>query len=287
MRFSHRLALHFMLAAQIHLEPEVCELVGLSAAKPIDLTFSLAQLARRGGYEAANLEGWGLAAYEDFDVYLAREPRPASDSQLRKCMESHMPATHLAISHLRQATLGVTCLRNTQPFVRTLGGRKHVFAHNGHLPDLLHHAPDLGRWRPVGDTDSELAYAILLLSLEPIWSGATAPVPEQRIAVVQAFARQLRPLGPANFLYSDGEFLFAHGHRRIKPDGEIKPPGLVMHTCYDTDSQRFDGEGISAQRHGERALMFASVPLSNSGWEALSQGELVVARDGEIVARIE
>jgi len=268
------------------LESQVCELVGLSAANPIDLTFSLAQLARRGGYEAANLEGWGLAAYEDFDVYLAREPRPASDSRLRECMENHLPATHLAISHLRQATLGLRCLRNTQPFVRTLGARKHVFAHNGHLPDLLQGAQQMDRWRPVGDTDSEIAFGILLTRLEKIWSTDSPPELHRRIEVVEAFARQLRPLGPANFLYSDGELLIAHGNRRIKPDGEIRPPGLVMHECYDTTSQGFHGNGISAQRNGEAALIFASVPLSDNGWEPLSAGELVVARQGEIVARI-
>ena len=267
-------------------EAEVCELVGLSAANPIDLTFSVAQLARRGGYEAANVEGWGLAAYEDFDVYLAREPRPASDSRLRECMEKHLPATQLAISHLRQATLGLKCLRNTQPFVRTLGARKHVFAHNGHLPDLLQGTQEMGRWRPVGDTDSEIAFGILLISLEKIWSTATPPELGRRIEVVEAFARQIRPLGPANFLYSDGELLIAHGNRRIKPDGEIRPPGLGMHECYDTTSRQYDGKGVSAQRNGEPALVFASVPLSDNGWEPLSAGELIVARQGEVITRI-
>lgn len=265
----------------------MCELVGFSAVNRVDLTFSLAHLARRGGFEAANLEGWGLAAYEDFDVYLAREPCPASDSALRACMEHHLPATHLAISHLRQATMGQTCLRNTQPFVRTLGGRRHVFAHNGHLPDLLQMKPQLGRWRPVGDTDSEIALGILMTHLEKIWMSDTPPERERRIEVVEGIARQLRPLGPANFIYSDGELLFAHGHRRIKPDGEIKPPGLVMHPCYDTSAQRFEGEAVSTKRMSECALLFASVPLSDSGWEPLAEGELVVAHRGEILARFE
>ncbi|MDP2370573.1 hypothetical protein [Rhodoferax sp.] len=45
--------------------------------------------------------------------------------------------------------------------------------------------------------------------------------------MVAQFAADLRPLGPANFLYADAEVLFAHGNRCIHPvSGWIEPPGL-------------------------------------------------------------
>ena len=51
--------------------------------------------------------------------------------------------------------------------------------------------------------------------------------------VVVEFAAGLRSLGPANFLFSDGDALFARGYRRIQSDGAIVPPGLHMlaRTC--------------------------------------------------------
>ena len=49
----------------------MCELFAISSEKPVDLRFSLNRLARRGGREAQNCDGWGLAAYEDCDVYLS------------------------------------------------------------------------------------------------------------------------------------------------------------------------------------------------------------------------
>ena len=33
-------------------------------------------------------------------------------------------------------------------------------------------------------------------------------------------------LGPANFIYADGDVLFAHAHRRMQADGTIAAPGL-------------------------------------------------------------
>ena len=61
--------------------------------------------------------------------------------------------------------MGARVYRNTQPFIRELGGRMHLFAHNGWLPPYLRQ----GRLRnpsrpfnPVGDTDSEEAFCDLL-----------------------------------------------------------------------------------------------------------------------------
>jgi predicted glutamine amidotransferase len=54
-------------------------------------------------------------------------------------------------------------MKNCQPFVRELGGRVHVFAHNGDLDiGALRAKLPLGGFRPVGDTDSEYAFCALL-----------------------------------------------------------------------------------------------------------------------------
>ena len=47
--------------------------------------------------------------------------------------------------------------------------------------------------------------------------------------LVAAFAAHLRELGPANFIYADGDATFAHAHRRNQ-GGElgIRPPGLHL-----------------------------------------------------------
>ncbi len=136
------------------------ELVALSSSRLVNLTFSLETLAARGGAASSSHDGWGVAFYQGTDVALFREPAAAAESALVRFLEREGPATDLAISHIRHATQGGVSLANTQPFVRELGGRTHVFAHNGDLPSIYRsEALALGSYRPVGQTDSEMPSA--------------------------------------------------------------------------------------------------------------------------------
>jgi glutamine amidotransferase len=174
------------------------------------------------------------------------------------------------LAHIRRATQGERHLRNSQPFGRELGGRMHLFAHNGMLPGVEARFATR-RFRRIGDTDSEHAFCALLERLAPLWD-AGAPSLDARRAVIADFARELRALGPANFIYSDGDAVFAHAHRRRTDTGEIRPPGLHV-LC----------------RHcaGEQDVaLVASVPLTGEAWRALDEGEVVVLRGGRVVASI-
>lgn len=64
---------------------------------------------------------------------LYKEPEPAGDSLWLALIQERRLPTRLLISHIRHATRGARTLANTQPLARELGGRTHVFAHNGRL----------------------------------------------------------------------------------------------------------------------------------------------------------
>jgi glutamine amidotransferase len=263
----------------------VCELFAISSEKPVNLRFSLNRLALRGGHEGKNCDGWGVAVYEGVDVYLAREPHPASESALIRCMEQALPSSQLVISHLRQATYGARSLCNTQPFVRVVGGCKQVFAHNGDIPDINRLDGPGGRWRPVGETDSEQAFSLLLREMAGIWEADDPPPLADRLAIVEEFARLIQPLGPANFLYSDGEYLFVHGHERTQADGVMRPPGLHLLRRDDAGCGEFVGDGVTAKCPGGNAILIASVPLTDGPWEPLAGGELLVLEKGRVISR--
>ena len=142
------------------------------------------------------------------------------------------------------------------------------------------------RFRPIGDTDSEHAFCALLERLTPLWD-VGVPALEERLAAVAAYAAELRELGPANFVYTDGDALFAHGHRRMNASGSIEPPGLYLlcRRCSAT-ADGIDLTGITVEHHAEQQVaLVASVPLSSEGWEALTEGEVVALRDGRLVLR--
>jgi len=145
---------------------KMCELFCMSSSAPVSFQVSLEPFARHGGLEGPHKDGWGLAWYVDGDVRLLKEPHPASDSACVRFMREAPVRTELVISHIRRATVGAVSMKNCQPFMRELGGRMHVFAHNGHLElDALRERLPLGGYAPVGDTDSERAFCGLLEQL--------------------------------------------------------------------------------------------------------------------------
>ncbi len=250
----------------------MCELLAMSARNPTSIQASLGELARHGGGTGPHRDGWGVAYMERGDAFLVREPEPAHGSDLLGFLQARDPRSDLVVAHVRRATQGDRMLRNTQPFQRELGGRTHIFAHNGMLPGIESDGRFRARWaRPVGDTDSEHAFCALLDRLRPLWD-ERVPTLEERFDAVAEFAKDLRTRGPANFLYSDGEVIFAHGHRRKSDSGAIEPPGLhvLCRRCIEASEQE--------------VVLVASVPLTTERWRPLAEGELVVIREGRIVA---
>lgn len=266
----------------------MCELLAVSNSRATRLTFSLHALASHGGDGSTTRDGWGVAFYQGHDVSLFREPAAAGDSALVRYLESSGPSTNLAISHIRHATQGSVQLANTQPFVRELGGRSHVFAHNGDLPGIYRDKGlSTGTYRPVGQTDSEHAFCALLSRLGLLWEAKDPPALEARLAVLTGFAADLRALGPANFLYSDGDALFAHGNRRFHSvSGRAEPPGLwcLRQECPAETAGTDDVAGVSVGSAAQSVVFVASVPLSDAVWRPLADGEILVVRFGCFVS---
>jgi glutamine amidotransferase len=265
----------------------MCELLAMSARFPTTVHLSLGELARHGGETGPHRDGWGIGFVQDGDALVVREPEPASESRWVSFLRSHDVRSAIVLAHIRRATQGPRTMRNTQPFARELGGRVHLFVHNGMLP---HVEADVRfparRFRRVGDTDSEHAFCALLDRLAPLWE-AGLPNLDVRLATVVGFARELRTLGPANFIYTDGDAVFAHGHRRKSDTGEIRPPGL--HVLCRSCAAEYEGlplAGIAIPREARQEVaLVASVPLSGERWQPLEEGEVVVLREGRVVRR--
>lgn len=266
----------------------MCELFCLSSRVPTVVSISLQRFAARGGLDGRALDGWGLAFYDGRDVRAYREPEPARDSAWLPFIEQRRVPSTLVLSHIRRATQGKVTLANTQPFMRELGGRVHSFAHNGKLPEIeTAYRRDLRRFHPIGETDSEVAACLLFERLADLWDDSQPPSLEARIAVIDAFAADMRRLGPANFLYADADTLFAHSHRRTQADGSIAPPGLWrLHRRCSVDHDALPAAGIelTAAPEGQEMVLLASVPLTSEDWQPLREGEALAIRNGAIVS---
>jgi predicted glutamine amidotransferase len=267
----------------------MCELFAMSSLLPTLVDFSLELLARRGGAEGPHRDGWGVAYYAGRDALLLREPGAASESDLVRHIERHGPPSSLVISHIRLATTGEVALCNTQPFARELGGRMHLFAHNGDLPGIhTDRAFAPGRFLPVGDTDSELAFCALMARLDKLWAGAAdaAPTLSDRLAVIGQYAARLRGLGTANFLYADSEVLFAHADHRMPPNSQARFPGLhVLERSCQEAVPDLSGSGVMLQDATQALTLVASVPLTEEAWQPMHEGEILAIAGGRILQR--
>jgi glutamine amidotransferase len=266
----------------------MCELLGLSSHAPATVSLSLMKLAEHGGHTGPHRDGWGVAYYEGPDVRLVKDAAAAADSDWVRFVRDHQLRSGIVVAHVRRATMGERSYRNTQPFTRELGGRTHVFAHNGWLPGIVT-SPGFGpnRFRAIGETDSEHAFCILLDRMAQLWRPGAIPALDARLAIVAEFAGELRRLGPANFLYSDGDALFAHGDRRTQPaTSRVEPPGMVwlQRRCRAGEAG-FSASGLSVEGARQSVLLLASVPLTDESWQALGEGEVMAIRAGEIAGR--
>ena len=88
----------------------------------------------------------------------------------------------------------------------------------------------------------------------------------------------------ANFLYCDGEVIFAHGHRRKQADGKFKPPGLfhLRRQCSSTDPFA-ESAGVAVTAAEQEVVLVASVPLTDEAWQPFTEGEVVAIVSGQVV----
>ncbi len=271
----------------------MCELFAMSCSKPADVTYSLNEFALHGGSKYKNNSGWGIAYFKDKDALIIKEAEPASDSAWVNFIANQGVSSDCVIAHVRLATVGKPVLQNTHPFRQPLGRRMHAFAHNGTLRGIHDDftIAELGHM-PIGDTDSELAFCLLMERMKELWKdGSTIPDKQERLELFAKFASDMAHYGSSNFLYSDGDTLFVHAHRRIYEEyggfSDPRAPGLSIRNCVACQQgPEWSVDGCNIKIGHQKSILFASVPLDEEGWEPLPEQTAIAVSKGEEVGRI-
>jgi len=223
----------------------------------------------------SNRHGWGIAYYPDGKaVQVVKEPVEAGKSKLAGFLKDYRITSRIFIAHVRYASRGRVSFSNTHPFVRELNGREYVFAHNGTLNGNF----AFKRFHPVGETDSESAFAYLMDCLAEKGVGQWN---EENFIWLKNKLEEINRTGTLNCLFSDGEYLFAYADkdagslfftRRKSPYGEIQ--------LKDEDWRINLAE---VKQPDEEGYIVATQPLTSERWDAFTGGELMVFRNGEMV----
>lgn len=250
----------------------MCELMGFSFARPMEADFSIREFARR---DRENADGWGLAWYPDEAVAVIKEAVSWQSSHHTRFLESYPGIrSNICIAHVRHLTVGRPVHADTHPFTRELDGRDYCFAHNGTLP----HAGDLplGRYRPVGRTDSEAFFCHLLEALAS-WGGGLT---EANWPLLHLKAQECNRDGKLNFLLTDGQTLVCYHDQ-----GGWKGLTFRRVLLHDQKRRRFEDEELTLEMGRQpvnSGIVVATAPLSPRGWHPLQPGEMIVLREGSI-----
>jgi glutamine amidotransferase len=179
----------------------MCRVLGCVSAEPVCIEHELLYAENPMIRQAEEHDsGWGMAVYERADgaepYRRVRLPQAAhTDGDFVKATSLRGRIFNV---HVRRATMGGLTLENTHPFC--LGS--YSFGHNGTVleyPRLL----ERGVQKPAGDTDSEVLFNLLMRDYD-----AADPIGSLRHTVQLVVARS--PFSGLNFLFSDGEHLYAY-----------------------------------------------------------------------------
>jgi predicted glutamine amidotransferase len=256
----------------------MCQLLGMNSHLPASLTLSFTGFSQRGGCTDHHSDGWGIAFFEsegDQPGKAARhfvDKESASTSPIAKMLKSYPIKSHNVVAHVRKATVGAVTLENCHPFTRELWGRYWVFAHNG---DLKEFNPRLhGSFKPVGNTDSELAFCWLLQELNK--SHVRVPTVEELTRTLAELVPQIAKHGTFNFLLSNGQALWAHASTKLCYVLRQHPFPEVQLKDEDMTVDLSDLNGTE-----DRQVIVVTEPLTtNEAWVAMESGELQAFVDG-------
>ena len=247
----------------------MCQLLGMNANTPTDVVFSFTGLATRA---SEHKDGFGIAFFEERGLRHFIDRDAATGSPVAQMIKHYPIKSEVVIAHIRKATVGTVALQNCHPFVRELWGRYWVFAHNGDLKD---YAPRLhGSFRPVGSTDSELAFCWLMQELAK--AHASVPTVQELTHTLRELLPQPAAHGTFNVLLSNGQALWAHGSTKLYSVERRHP--FTAATLADED---LSVDFAAHTTVNDRVAVVATEPLTaNETWLPFAPGELRVFVNG-------
>lgn len=253
----------------------MCELLAISANRPVGVSFSWAGFENAG---SRNPDGWGYAQLQDasFERYRCARRLTAQDEAAPQAADVVSP---VFLGHVRYAVRGAVKRVNAQPFVtddRRLAG---IFTVSSCRITRRFRREVEDRWE--GDTGAEILFRLLSMRTEQ----ASRMGPELAGVVEEVFDReQLGSEASASFVLSHGRQFYAFRHNKPLWWVTRAPPHANEVRLRDPDLPAYKASLRLEKGPEETATVLATVRLTDEdGWELLPAGRLTVFRDGRKV----
>lgn len=231
-------------------------------------------------------DGWGLGYYPagEPSAAILKEPAPPQASiRSQLALAWEQVESNVFMLHIRHATWGALSDANTQPFCRTWGRRDWMIGHAGSLD----HKPETqGPFEPVGSTDTEQMFCMLLNRfVDRGWRSLM----EVNLDELHGWLTELNKIGEMTMCLTDGRDLLVHADHRGVPlyIGLLVPP-------YDKIAFGDDDLDVDLTKRGAKSrkgAIISTEPLSARDgdaeksivWRQLAPGTLMIIREGAII----
>jgi len=168
-------------------------------------------------------------------------------------------------------------LVNTHPFSRHFWGHTWSFAHNGELDNLSWLEPF--RFRPIGTTNSELAFCWILDHLTHVFPDHPED-PKALGMALQELCDKLRGRGIFNRIMTDSRRFYTYCSTKMCRLTRRAPFGEAI--LNDGNMSVNFGE-VTTDR--DVVTVVATPPLTdNEEWTSMAEGELCIIEDGEVTS---
>lgn len=238
----------------------MCQLLGLSSNKKVDIRFSLKEFKERG---KENYHGFGFVFYKGKKPHIFKKPSSLAYENIED--KNFAFKSKIIIGHVRLASCGKQSHENTHPFVIN----NLSFAHNGTVTSVKKW--QLGIFKPEGETDSEYAFCYLL---DKIYKKNDI---KEIYKILSDEAKEIRKLGRFNFLLTNGEYLFAFGDNSLF---FVKRKAPFQEVTLRDDGYHLNLKEIKNSQ--EKAIIVATEPLTKEeNWQKIDG--LKLFKDGNEV----
>ena len=272
------LLLVIVVSAVFRSEGFCCEVMGFSFNEPVSGRHLFADFRLRGDRHP---DGWGVALYPDKSVQLFKEGKPATQSALAEFLTRYQGLqSDILIAFLRTGSPGCggPAHQNSHPFLREVGGRDFVLAHEGTIHNFREKLK-LGQARPLGINDSEFLCCYLAGRIDEAGIGQCN---KEAFEWFDKLLHETSALGSVTCMFSDGEYLLVYLDERDPDDlfyvRREAPYGKVYfkHVNKEVDLSKIYPESANG-------FVIATRPLTTEKWRPLKAATLTVLKKGEIV----
>ncbi len=237
-------------------------------------------------YQGRKVSGSGIAWYPEDEnaATIIKDPKSFAELGRPKVLDdknSFVSTTFMM--HLNGASWNPIA-QDTEPYSRAVGKRDWIWMHQGAL--------DMGKLRkknnqggenfyePVGNTDSELAFCIILNRITRSKIKKLSEVGWDRI---HDWFKEMNELGTSNFFLSDGRNTIVYcgldGTNAVYKQ-RIKPP--YENISFKNADAGFEMDFRNEDDELRTMLIFSTLPVTASGSQQMKKGQMIVARNGSI-----